>query len=53
MAIQINELLIKADLSDSRKAEEDKTDRSKDGEGELEKRMRANLVFKQFKRKER
>lgn len=53
MAIQINELLIRADLSDSRKIEENKIGRSKDDEGELEKRMRANLVFKQFKRKER
>lgn len=53
MAIQINELLIRADLSDSRKAEEDRVGLSKDDKGELEKRMRANLVFKQFKRKER
>ena len=53
MAIQINELRIRADLSDSRKADEGRTARSKDGENELEKRMRANIVFKQFKRKER
>lgn len=53
MAIQINELLIRAELSDSRKPDEDRTVRSKDGESDLEKRMRENVVFKQFKRKER
>ena len=53
MAIQINELHIRADLSDSRKTDEDRKVHTKDGEGELEKRMRENIVFKQFKRKER
>ena len=51
--IQINELLIRADLSDSRKADEGKEGRSKESEGELEKRMRENVVFKQRKRKDR
>ena len=53
MAIQINELLIRADLSDSRKADEGQEGRSKESEGELEKRMRENVVFKQRKRKDR
>ena len=53
MAIQINELLIRAELSYSRKADEGKTAGPKDGESELEKRMRENVVLKQFKRKER
>lgn len=53
MAIQINELIIRADISRTRKEPVRQDDKSVSDEDVREKRMRSNVVFKQFRRKDR